>query len=57
MVQLDRSGPSPKLVVNAVEAARVRHIFELYLSKGAVGRQLGRHPVKTAGCDNSSQIV
>jgi site-specific DNA recombinase len=33
---VDRSGPSPKLVVNAVEAARVRHIFELYLSKGSL---------------------
>ena len=28
---VDRSGPSPRLVVNAVEAARVRDIFALYL--------------------------
>jgi len=28
---VDRSGPDPKLVVNPQEAARVRHIFDLYL--------------------------
>ncbi len=28
---VDRSGPSPKLVINATEAARVREIFALYL--------------------------
>jgi site-specific DNA recombinase len=28
---VDRSGPSPKLMVNAEEAARVRQIFNLYL--------------------------
>jgi len=28
---VDRSGPSPKLVVNAEEAARVRRIFAMYL--------------------------
>ena len=28
---VDRSGPSPKLVINAIEAARVREIFDLYL--------------------------
>jgi len=30
---VDRSGPSPKLVANAEEAARVRQIFELYLEE------------------------
>jgi site-specific DNA recombinase len=33
---VDRSGPSPKLVVNAEEAARVRTIFDLYLKYGAL---------------------
>ena len=33
---VDRSGPSPKLVVNAAEAARVREIFDLYLSLGTL---------------------
>ena len=28
---VDRSGPSPKLVVNAAEAKQVRHIFAMYL--------------------------
>jgi len=30
---VDRSGPSPRLVVNAREAARVREIFQMYLTK------------------------
>ncbi|UYV11956.1 MAG: recombinase family protein [Phycisphaera sp.] len=30
---VDRSGPSPRLVINAKEAARVREIFKLYLAK------------------------
>lgn len=33
---VDRSGPSPKLVVNAEEAARVREIFQLYLTMGSM---------------------
>ncbi len=33
---VDRSGPSPKLVVNATEAARVREIYELYLELGSL---------------------
>lgn len=33
---VDRSGPSPKLVVNAAEAARVREIFGLYQSLGSL---------------------
>ena len=33
---VDRTGPSPKLVVNAAEAARVREIFSLYLSHGSL---------------------
>src|SRR5690606_2858784 len=33
---VDRSGPSPRLVINAKEAARVREIFRLYLEKGAL---------------------
>ncbi len=33
---VDRSGPSPKLVVNATEAARVRTIFDLYLKLGSL---------------------
>ncbi|GJQ30475.1 MAG: hypothetical protein HBSAPP03_23590 [Phycisphaerae bacterium] len=33
---VDRSGPSPRLVVNAREAARVREIFTLYLEKGSL---------------------
>src|SRR5262245_45496582 len=33
---VDRSGPSPQLVVNPIEAARVVQIFELYLEFGAL---------------------
>ncbi len=33
---VDRSGPSPKLVVNAEEAARTRAIFDMYLEKGSL---------------------
>ena len=47
---VDRSLPSPKLVVNAAEAARVRHIFALYLQHGSllpVVRELDRRRWKT----------
>ncbi|MEM6855416.1 MAG: recombinase family protein [Planctomycetota bacterium] len=33
---VDRSGGSPKLVINAKEAARVREIFRMYLDKGSL---------------------
>jgi site-specific DNA recombinase len=33
---VDRSGPSPRLVVNAAEATRVRTIFQIYLEKGSM---------------------
>lgn len=33
---VDRSGPSPRLVVNATEAPRVRQIFDLYLQRGSL---------------------
>ena len=33
---VDRTGPRPKLAVNAAEAARVREIFALYLKHGAL---------------------
>jgi site-specific DNA recombinase len=33
---VDRSNGSPRLVVNAVEAARVRQVFELYLELGSL---------------------
>lgn len=33
---VDRTGPSPKLVVNAEEAAQVREIFRLYLTLGSM---------------------
>jgi len=33
---VDRSGPSPHLVVNEPEAARVRQIFALYIEKGSL---------------------
>jgi len=33
---VDRSGPSPRLVINAREAARARDIFALYLEKGSL---------------------
>jgi site-specific DNA recombinase len=33
---VDRSGPSPRLVVNAGEAARVREIFSIYMDKGSL---------------------
>jgi site-specific DNA recombinase len=33
---VDRSGPSPKLAVNAAEAAHVREIFNLYLAQGSL---------------------
>jgi len=42
---VDRSGPSPRLVVNAKEAARVREIFAMYLEKQSlqpVVRELDR---------------
>ena len=43
--EVDRSGPSPRLMVNALEAARVREIFGLYLKLGSllpVVQELGR---------------
>lgn len=33
---VDRTGRSPRLVVNAVEAARVRKVFQLYLDLGSL---------------------
>jgi len=33
---VDRTGPSPRLTVNAEEASRVRMIFELYIEKGSL---------------------
>ncbi len=33
---VDRTGPSPRLVINADEAARVREIFQLYLEMGSL---------------------
>ncbi|NJO55652.1 MAG: recombinase family protein [Rhodospirillales bacterium] len=33
---VDRSGPSPRLVINAREAARVRDIFRMYLEEAAL---------------------
>jgi site-specific DNA recombinase len=33
---VDRSGSSPRLIVNALEARRVREIYELYLSLGSL---------------------
>ena len=33
---VDRSGPSPKLVVNAKEATRVREIFRMYLAEASL---------------------
>jgi len=33
---VDRNGPSPRLVINAREAAQVREIFTLYLEKGSL---------------------
>ncbi|MEO1916060.1 MAG: recombinase family protein [Myxococcales bacterium] len=33
---VDRSGPSPKLAVNAVEAPQVKQIYDLYLSLGSL---------------------
>ena len=33
---VDRSGPSPKLVVNAEEAAQVREIFKMYFTLGSM---------------------
>jgi site-specific DNA recombinase len=33
---VDRSGPSPKLVVNAKEAARVREMFQMYLHEASL---------------------
>jgi len=33
---VDRSGPSPRLVVNAKEAVRVRQIFQMYLDRGSL---------------------
>lgn len=42
---VDRSGPSPHLVINAKEAARVRDIFRMYLQEAsllAVAKELNR---------------
>jgi site-specific DNA recombinase len=42
---VDRSGPSPRLVVNAKEAHRVREIYQMYLHEGSllpVVKELGR---------------
>ncbi len=33
---VDRAGPSPRLVVNAKEAARVREMFRMYLQEGSL---------------------
>ena len=33
---LDRSGPSPRLVINAKEAARVREMFRMYLQEASL---------------------
>jgi site-specific DNA recombinase len=33
---VDRSGPSPKLIVNAKEATRVREIFRMYLAEASL---------------------
>ncbi len=33
---VDRSGPSPKLIINPQEAVRVREIFDLYLAQGGI---------------------
>jgi site-specific DNA recombinase len=47
---VDRTTPTPKLVVNAAEAARVREIFALYLKEGAllaVVRELDRRGWRT----------
>ncbi|WP_437226512.1 recombinase family protein [Planctomicrobium sp. SH661] len=33
---VDRTGPSPKLVINPAEAVRVREIFDLYLNLGSL---------------------
>lgn len=33
---VDRSGPSPRLVINEAEAARVRSIFDLYLKEASL---------------------
>lgn len=33
---VDRDGPSPKLILNATETVRVREIFELYLKLGSL---------------------
>src|SRR5829696_3277034 len=47
---VDRSGPSPRLVVNAAEAARVRQVFDLYLQHGSllpVVRDLARRGWRT----------
>ena len=33
---VDRSNTSPRLVINATEAARVREIFQMYLDKGSL---------------------
>ncbi len=60
--EVDRSGPSPRLVVNADEAERVRAIFDLYLEHGSLlpvvrelagrgwcGKQLTTRSGKTLG--------
>jgi len=42
---VDRSGPSPRLIINAKEAAQVREIFRMYLQEAAllpVVRELAR---------------
>jgi site-specific DNA recombinase len=49
---VDRSQPSPRLVVNAAEAARAREVFSLYLEKGSLlptVRELNRRGWTTKG--------
>jgi len=47
---VDRSGPSPKLVVNPTEALRVREMFDLYLELGSListAQELQRRDCRT----------
>jgi site-specific DNA recombinase len=57
---VDRTGNSPRLVVNAREAARVREIFNLYLHLGAllpVVDELARRGWKNKECRTSKDEV
>jgi len=52
---VDRSNGSPRLVVNAAEAARVREIFALYLEKGSLQKVVSE--LTTTFASHYSEVI